>query len=42
MKFSILAPGGIAEKMAEAVSGLKQIEKYAIASRTMDKAKNIC
>lgn len=39
MKFSILAPGGIAEKMAEAVSGLKQIEKYAIASRTMDKAK---
>lgn len=39
MKFSILAPGGIAHKMAEAVSGVAGVERYAIASRTYEKAK---
>lgn len=39
MKFSILAPGGIAQKMAEAVSGVEGVERYAVASRTYDKAK---
>lgn len=39
MKFSILAPGGIAHKMAEAVSGLDSVEKYAVASRTVEKAE---
>lgn len=39
MKFSILAPGGIAHKMAEAVSGVEGVERYAVASRTYDKAK---
>lgn len=39
MKFSILAPGGIAQKMAQAVSGVEGVERYAVASRTYDKAK---
>lgn len=39
MKFSILAPGGIARKMAEAVFGLESVQRYAVASRTYDKAK---
>ncbi|MDO4308319.1 MAG: Gfo/Idh/MocA family oxidoreductase [Eubacteriales bacterium] len=39
MKFSILAPGGIARKMAEAVSGVDGVERYAVASRTYEKAK---
>lgn len=39
MKFSILAPGGIAHKMAEAVSGLKEVERYAVASRNLERAK---
>lgn len=39
MKFSILAPGGIARKMAEAVFGLESMQRYAVASRTYDKAK---
>lgn len=39
MKFSILAPGGIAHKMAEAVSGLKEVERYAVASRDLDRAR---
>lgn len=39
MKFAILAPGGIAQHMAQAVSGLDCVERYAVASRTYDKAK---
>lgn len=39
MKFSILAPGGIANSMAKAVSGVEGVERYAVASRTYDKAK---
>lgn len=39
MKFSILAPGNIANKMAEAVSGLSELERYAVASREYGKAK---
>lgn len=39
MKFAILAPGGIAHKMAEAVSGLKEVERYAVASRDLGRAK---
>lgn len=39
MKFAILAAGGIAEKMAEAVSGIAGMERYAVASRSLEKAQ---
>ena len=39
MKFSILAPGGIAHQMAQAVSGLKEVERYAVASRDLGRAE---
>ncbi|MDD2957492.1 MAG: Gfo/Idh/MocA family oxidoreductase [Lachnospiraceae bacterium] len=39
MKFSILGPGGIAEKMAAAVKGLEGVEAYAVASRNYDRAR---
>ncbi|MCH5274859.1 MAG: Gfo/Idh/MocA family oxidoreductase [Lachnospiraceae bacterium] len=40
MKFGILAPGKIAHKMAEAVSGIPDLEKYAVASRDIAKAQD--
>lgn len=39
MKFGILAPGRIAHKMAEAVSGIRDLEKYAVASRDQSRAE---
>ena len=39
MKFGILAPGNIARKLAEAASGIDQIEKYAAASRDLGRAE---
>lgn len=39
MKFSILAPGVIARSMAKAVSGIEGVERYAVASRSYEKAK---
>lgn len=39
MKFAILAPGGIAHSMAEAVSGIPEIERYAVASRSYERAE---
>lgn len=39
MKFAILAPGKIARKMSEAVSGLSEVEKYAVASRSLERAE---
>ena len=39
MKFAILAPGRIAHMMAKAVSGLPEVEKYAIGSRDLGRAK---
>lgn len=39
MKFSILAPGNIANSMAAAVTKLNEIECYAAASRTLEKAQ---
>lgn len=39
MKFSILAPGGIANCLAEAVSGIDGVEKYAVASRNLERAQ---
>lgn len=39
MKFSILAPGAIAHRMAQAVSGIDGVERYAVASRSGEKAK---
>lgn len=39
MKFGILAPGKIAHKMAEAVSGIPDLEKYAVASRDLSRAE---
>lgn len=39
MKFSILAPGGIANCLAEAVSGIEGVEKYAVGSRSLERAE---
>lgn len=39
MKFAILAPGKIAHKMAETVSRMDEVECYAVASRSYDRAK---
>lgn len=39
MKFSILAPGGIAHTMAAAVTRLEGIECYAVASRKLETAQ---
>lgn len=39
MKFGILAAGNIAHSMAEAVSGIEKIEKYAVASRDISRAE---
>lgn len=40
MKFAILAPGNIANSMAKAVSGIDGIEKYAVASRSLERAED--
>lgn len=39
VQFAILAAGGIAAKMSYAVSGLKEVHKYAVASRSLEKAE---
>lgn len=39
MKFAILAAGNIARKMAQAVSGIEGAERYAVASRSLEKAQ---
>ena len=39
MKFGILAPGHIANSLAKAASGIAGIEKYAIGSRDIGRAK---
>lgn len=39
MKFAIMATGWIAEKMAETVTPLPNVEKYAVASRSLEKAE---
>ena len=39
MKFAILGPGKIAKSMAAAVSGLEQVEKYAVGARDLDRAQ---
>lgn len=39
MKFAILGPGGIANKMAYTVQQLEGMELYAVASRDYDRAK---
>ncbi len=39
MKFAILAPGTIAHAMAEAVSGLEKVQRYAVASRDYGRAE---
>ena len=38
MRVGILGAGGIAGKMADTIRGLKDVENYAIASRSRDKA----
>ncbi len=40
IKFAILAPGGIANCMAEAVNQIEELECYAVASRSYERAKN--
>lgn len=39
MKFAILAPGHIANALAKAASGINGVEKYAVASRDLDRAR---
>ena len=39
MKFAILGPGKIARSMATAVSGLDQVEKYAVGARDLERAQ---
>lgn len=39
MKFAILAPGHIANALAKAASGVNGVEKYAVASRDLDRAR---
>lgn len=39
MKFAILGPGKIAQKMATAVEKLPEVERYAVASRNWERAK---
>lgn len=39
MRVGIIGAGGIAEKMALTIQGLKDVENYAIASRSLDKAE---
>ncbi|MBQ7776932.1 MAG: Gfo/Idh/MocA family oxidoreductase [Lachnospiraceae bacterium] len=39
MKFAIMATGWIAEKMAITVAELSQVERYAVASRSLEKAR---
>jgi len=38
MRVGILGAGGIAELMAKTISGMKDVECYAVASRSIDKA----
>lgn len=40
IKFAILAPGGIANCMAEAVNQIEELECYAVASRSYERAKD--
>ena len=39
MKFAILAPGKIAHMMAKTVTQLEEVECYAVASRSYDRAE---
>lgn len=39
MKFAILAAGSIAQSMAKAVTGIEEIERFAVACRDYDRAK---
>lgn len=39
MKFAILAAGNIARSMAQAVTGISEIERYAVACRDYDRAR---
>lgn len=39
MKFAILAAGNIANSMAEAVTGIEKIERYAVACRELERAQ---
>lgn len=39
IKFGILAPGGIAAKMSQAVKEIEEIECYAVASRSLKRAE---
>lgn len=39
IQFAILAPGGIAAKMSRAVTELPEIHKYAVASRSLERAE---
>lgn len=38
VRFAVLAAGGIAAKMSKAVAGLPEVKRYAVASRSLEKA----
>lgn len=40
MKFAILGPGKIARSMAAAVSGIMEVEKYAVGARDLERAQD--
>ena len=39
MKIGILGAGNIAVKMAKTVSGMKDVENYAVAARNLERAQ---
>ena len=39
MKIGILGAGGIAVQMAETVAGMKDVENYAVAARSFERAQ---
>ena len=39
MKIGILGAGGIAVQMAKTVAGMKDVENYAVAARSLERAQ---
>ena len=42
MKIGILGAGGIAVQMAKTVAGMKDVENYAVAARSFERAQAFC
>ena len=39
LKMAILGAGGIAVKMAQTIAGMKDVEAYAVAARSVERAQ---